>query len=343
MAETVFQDIPADEWTNLSALVGLNGRVSNSGNTVLIYVVAVSEPDGDSTEGHRFNQDGMFDYVVDGTENIWITSLKDPGIVAVTPDLAVGILNGAMDIHDADVHSVPVNELFHHHTGIATTLAAPAAKGDTSITVVAGAAFANSNFFQLSTVDAIETTYPEIISGGGTNTFVLDRPLDVAFAAGADVELVETNIATAVGTLAAPVSFKLIPDLDQIWHIVRFLLGLVHNSAADDSRFGSLPALTNGCVLRGFNATTGQFRTFTNWKSNADIKMDMFDLNYTDKAGGGDFGTNGRGSVKIGTGAVPKISGEAGDYLELLIQDDLTVAGELLTFNLKGQGHIEGL
>ena len=117
---------------------------------------------------------------------------------------------------------------------------------------------------------------------------------------------------------------------------------MVHNSAADDSKFGSMAVLLRGCVLRGYNATAGQYRTFTDWKTNSDIKMDMFDVVYTDKAGGGDFGTNARGSIKIGTGAVPSLDGVAGDYLELLVQDDLTLAGELLLFQLKGQGHIEG-
>ena len=251
-------------------------------------------------------------------------------------------LNGAVNVHDADVHNIPINELFHRHTGVNTTLAVAANAGDTSITVASDVGFTSGDHFQIED-GVIETTFPTIISGVGSNTWTLDRPLDNNFSIGDPVEAVSTNMAVA-GSIGSPVSFRLIPDLDQVWHIVRFLLGMVHASAADDGLFGSRVALVNGCILRGFNATTGQYRTFTNWKNNGDIKMDMFDIVYTDKAGPGVFGTNGRGSIKAGTGAAPRIDGAAGDYLELLIQDDLTIgAPEITRFQLKGQGHIEDL
>ena len=248
----------------------------------------------------------------------------------------IGSLNGAINIHDADVHDIPVNELFHRHTGVATTLAVASLAGATAIDVVNATGFIVGTKFQIEN-GVIETTFPTVTATLGT-VLTLDKPLDNAFSIGDSVEIVETNMAV-LGTLASPVSFRLIPDRDQVWHIVRFLLGMIHSGAADDSKFGDLAALTNGVVLRAFNATANQHQTFTSWKDNEDIKMDMFDVTYTDKAGGGLFGTNSRGSIKIGTGAVPKISGINGDYLEILIQDDLTA---LTSFQLKGQGHIEG-
>lgn len=248
-----------------------------------------------------------------------------------------------LDMHPADVHDVPVNELFHRHTGVATTLAAPSLAEARSLTVVDDTGFVNGDIFQIEeTIDGvttIENTFPTIISGVGTNTFVLDRPLDNGFGTTATVEVVSTNM--AVNGAITPVSFKMIPDTPQKWHVVRFLLGMVHTSAADDSRFGDIvDGLTNGCILRGYNGAAGQFRTFTNWKTNSDIKMDMYNLDYTIKAGGGNFGSNGRGSIRDGTGAVPKLDSNVGSYLELLVQDDLT---SLVSFYLKGQGHIEGL
>lgn len=248
-------------------------------------------------------------------------------------------LFGADNFHDADVHNVPVNELFHRHTGEETTLTVATVGGEsTSIQVASGVGFANGDNFQIENATAIEATFPTIISGGGTTTWVLDRPLDTTFEIGATIERVSTNL--AVNGSVTPVSFKVLADTDQIWHIVRFLLAMTHSTAADDSRFGNVTALTNGCILRGFNGEADQYRTFTDWKSNFDIKMDMFDVTYTDKAGSGNFGTNGRGSIRDGTGAVPRITQESGDFLELLVQDDLT---GLIKFNLKAQGHIEGL
>lgn len=244
-------------------------------------------------------------------------------------------LKNSLDIHDADVHDIPVNEYFHRHTGVGTTLTVANVAGATSITVADVTGFNVGDFFQIEN-GVIETTFPQITAIVG-NVFTLDRPLDNAFSIGDTVEVVSFNM-NVIGSLASPIAFRLIPDQNQLWHIVRFLLGMIHDSAADDSKFGNVTALTNGCVLRAYNATADQHRTFTLWKSNSDIKMDMFDLDYTDKAGPGVFGTNGRGSVKIATGAVPKLNGVAGDYMELLVQDDLS---GLARFSLKGQGHIE--
>ena len=248
--------------------------------------------------------------------------------------------DGVPGVHVVNIHKVPVNELFHKHTGVSTTIAVDVAAQQRNIIVADGSLIADGAILQLEN-GVIETTFPTVIGGGGTNTLTLDRPLDNAFSVGDSVEVITTNM--AVDGSITPVAFRLIPDKDQVWHIVRFLLGMVHNSAADDSTFGSIPALLRGCTLRAYSAALGQYRTFTNWKANSDIKMDMFDVVYTDKAGGGDFGTNSRGSVEIGTGASPTIDGAAGDYLELLIQDDLTAGGELILFQLKGQGNIEGM
>ena len=289
--------------------------------------------------------------------NVWALAMTDRSslIVSETEPYPIALhdgdgnpissLKGAIDVHDADLHDVPVNELFHRHTGVKTTLAVASLRHATSIQVVDGSAFANGDAFQIEEtvlgVTTIEVTFPTIITGGGTNTFVLDRPLDNAFGTTATVEHVETNMALAVGTLTNPVIYQLLPDSTQTWHIVRFLLAMVHTTAGDDSKFGNITdGLTNGCVLRGYNGTADTYRMFTNWKSNFDIKMDMFNLPNTDKAGAGNFGTNGRGSIRDGTGAVPKLDGSDGSVLEFLVQDDLT---QLIKFNLKGQGHIEGL
>lgn len=345
-----------DGWVAIATNpVGLNIKSNGIGRWHFAAMVGEELPaedlDGEVYEGisHRYvvSFDGIVYIRVDTDEHDFsITSDIGATIVRLTDGYGnpINSLKGAIDIHPADVHDVPVNELFHRHTGVDTTLAAPALAGATSITVVNDTGFADGNTFQIEeTVDgvtAIEVTFPTIVSGVGTNTFILDRPLDNTFGDTATVEVVTTDMAV-LGTIADPVAFQLIPDSVQEWHIVRFLLGMTLDTAADDSRFGNIAGgLPNGCILRAYDGATDRHRTFTNWKTNLDIKMDMFDLLYTDKAGAGNFGVNGRGSIRDGTGATPKLNGLNGSYLELLIQDDLT---GLILFNLKGQGHIEGL
>jgi len=339
VAETVFQDIPADEWTNLSALVGLNGRVSNSGNTVLIYAVAVSQPDGDSTEGHRFNQDGMFDYVVDGTENVWVTSLKDPGIVAVTPDLAVGVLDGAMNVHDADVHHAVYNQFLHFDTGTTTTLSVAASSGDNQINVVDAGSFAVGNEIKIEN-GGLEPLFFEILAIA-TNLITLDTPLTFNHPIASDVTKVFTNMAeaglTTTASPSAPVVFTSHIPAGVIIHVINMSVIMTDTSAMDFTTFGGATALTNGCILRA--KSDGFTGAFTNWKRNFDLDSDALPLNYQEKLGGGEFGLAALYHIKEGTGAIIYLDGSKGDKFELLAQDNLTA---LTNFKIKLQGHYEG-
>lgn len=251
---------------------------------------------------------------------------------------AIGSLRGALNIHDADVHMVPVNEYFSRLTGVSDTLASIASVGNTSINVTNGALFAVGDFIEFN-VSPTESIYKQI-TVIAVNTLTLDGPLDNAYAIGDEVRVVSIGMNVA-GTLASPASFKFIPDGGQIWHIVRFLFSMTHNTAGDLGLFGNLPKLTNGAVLRAFDGTSGSFRTFMNIKSNADTKNNMYDVDFDTRSGGGGiYGTSGRGSIKIGTGAVPNLVASNGDYFEILIQDDLS---GLNSFRMKVQGHIEGL
>jgi len=244
---------------------------------------------------------------------------------------------GAINIHDACVHHIPINEYFHRHTGIETTLSVASSIGDTSIAVASVTGFNEGDFVQIEN-GVTETTHPQITDITG-NVLTLDRPLDYAFSIGDNVGVVTTNMAVT-GTLENPIAFELRPDADQNWHLIRFLIGMAHTGVPDDGKFGGIAGLTNGVVMRSYDAENNQYRTFTVWKSNGDIKMDMYDVDYSEKAPAGENGTSSRGSLKLGTGAVANLIGVNGDYLELLIQDDLA---DLTSFRVKGQGHIEGI
>lgn len=252
--------------------------------------------------------------------------------------------NGALNVHPADVHSTVLNRFFYNDdiSAASTTPSSAITAGDYIINVTSGSGLTDGEQIMLSEGNTVEPTFPVIISGGGTTTLTLDRPLNFSFTTGAVVKWVTTNLSDAVGTMANPVSFKVAPDPANTWHIIRFLIGMTHSAASDDSKFGGATALINGCVLRQYDGGTSSFGTMTNWKANFDMIMDMFNLTYSDKAGGGpsaSYGTNGRGSVYDATHSVPSISGPGGDYIELLVQDDLTV---LADFEIKAQGHIEG-
>ena len=251
----------------------------------------------------------------------------------------ISSLNGALDVHDADVHTMPFNEYFHRHTGISTTLSVESLANATSITVTSSTGMVVGDMLQISN-GTIELTFPRITIITG-NVLTLDRPLNNAYAIGIIVDIVSINMRSVAGTLAAPISYRLTPNSNQTVHLVRYIFSMTHSTAGDLGLFGNLTALTNGVTVRRYDGASGTYKTFTHWNSNADIKDDMYDLEFDARSGGGGaYGTSGKGTIKDGTGAVTKLDGSAGDYMEILIQDNIT---GLVRFQIKGQGHIEGL
>jgi hypothetical protein len=241
-----------------------------------------------------------------------------------------------ISVHVEDVHHIPINSFVHLDTNITSTIAVSAVSaGDTSIEIADATSFTVGDYIKVSN-SSLERTFQRI-TAKATNVLTLDMPIDGDYEIGDSVIVVQKDLSATAGSLGSPIAYRLHPDPGEIWHIVRFMISMVHTAAADDSKFGDIAALANGVVFRAYNGTAGKYRTFTNWKSNADMKLDFFDLTYTDKAGGGKFGVNGRASINIGSGAVPRLSAEAGDYIEILIQDNLTA---LDSFGIKFQAHL---
>lgn len=306
------------------------------------FIESVDIPTSETEQNNmHFQEFEPRDFTGDEVSSLWVFIDKNSKLRKRPPSKAtniagVGTFRGALNIHDADVHTIPFNEFFHRHTGVSDTIATASSAGDIEIEVTDGALFDIGDNLQIEN-GVIETTFPTITNING-NVLTLDRPMDYGFEIGDNVEIVTHNMAVN-GSLSNPVSFKLIPDVDQSWHVIGFSLTLIHGSSGDDSRFGDIAGgLTNGVIFRAFNGATGQYRTFTLWKTNGDISLDTGGITYNDKAGGGNFGTNALGQIKIRSGAVPKISGENGDYIEVLVQDDIS---SLVAFEIKAQGHLE--
>jgi len=248
-------------------------------------------------------------------------------------------VKGAKNIHDAHVHNLPVDELFHYHTGITTTVEWEHTAGARILTVDSTALISVGDDLNVAASTHSEATHSQVTAILATPPrLVLDRPLDNPYTYGDSVEVIVKDLAV-VGDLYAPISYKMEPPVGDIMHVQSFILGMAHSSTGDDSLFGNLAALQYGCILRGYNGAAGRYRTLANWKTNGDIKMSMYDLQYTDKAGGGLHSTVANGLIGNRTGAVPELSQPNGDFLEVLIQDNISA---LEVMQLKGQGHVEG-
>lgn len=248
---------------------------------------------------------------------------------------SINSFKGALNVHQGDVHQSIVNEDFAEEDTASTTISTASISGDTALIVADTTGFSVTDPVLIFETPIKEPSYPRItaIAPGTPGTLTLDRPLDNAFSTSALVERVVTDMTSTVGTLAAPISYKISPPPGEVWHILRLLLAAISAGSPDDGKFGGIPALTNGVVLRQ-NLSTGT-RIISNWKTNSDMKADMYDLEYTDKAPAGAYGTNGRFTLKK-VDFVPELKGDNGDFLEILIQDDLSA---LTSFSMKAQGH----
>lgn len=244
----------------------------------------------------------------------------------------------AVDIHNADLHIAVANDYFERHDStVASVLTVAIVAGDISFTVASAVGFTVGSPVHIGDLpNATEPVHPVITLIVG-NVISVDRPLDYDYPIGTAITRSITDLRSLSGTLAAPVVYRYYPHINTVEHVKRIIISMVHGTAGDDSRFGDLSALTNGVVFRGIVA--GETHTFTNWKANRDIILDMFDLVYTDKAGSGSHGTSARGAFSELDVAI-HLDPARGDYLEMLVQDNLTA---LTSFRIKAQGHIEGV
>ena len=250
----------------------------------------------------------------------------------------ISSLNGAIDVHQAGVHNYVINDSFHRHTAVTTTLTVAAVVGDISITVASVVGFAIGDFIQIGGHIGPDITYTRIVNIVGSVIYI-NRPLGHARAIGSSVEQIIIDLSSAAGTMAAPQSYRVVPSNTQIWHVERLALEMTHATAGDIGLFGSLTSLTNGVVMRRYDGATGTYGTFTVWQNNEDIFTDTTHIDFlTRSGGGGAYATVSFGSF-ADIGVTVKLDAAAGDYLEVLIQDDITA---LDNFKMKIQGHLEG-
>ena len=354
--------IPVNEWVDLYTLTGITvGEVlyiENTGTCDVYLAIQAAQPDKDHNSYNIIKRDDDIRLTnVSGDGGAWAFCNAEKGELSISTNANEGFLpalkillndgfgnpidslKGAIDVHPADVHNIPVNDLFHRHTNISTTLRTATVSGDIQLDVDDTTGFSIGDLVHLgATNEYVEPRHPIITDIPDINTLVLDGPVHNIFAIGETVIKAIANMASLDGTLQNPVRYRYFVGSSRVEHITRILIAMTHTSAGADDLFGGIPPLTNGVHFQA--NVSGQYGSFTNWKTNGDIKLDMYDVDYSVKSGPGDFGTNGRGSFNR-IGVVLRLDSTNQDFIEMLIQD--TVVGTGLTdLRVKVQGHVEG-
>ncbi|MCJ2534245.1 MAG: hypothetical protein LN364_03310 [Candidatus Thermoplasmatota archaeon] len=250
---------------------------------------------------------------------------------------AVGSFGGALNFHNADVHDEIFSRYAHFHVdAVKSTLAIASSANDYQITLDDALGFSVNDYIHVNT-STTETTHPRI-TAIATNLLSLDRRLDKDHEIGDEItkSIIDLAGTTVAGTMATPHIFEIIPEPTEVLDIYRMLISMTHDSAGDLSRFGNLTALTNGLMVRTKKNDT--YSTWSNWKRSADMKTDMYDVSFDDRAGGGGlYSTSARLSF-FKTGGLLRIDGATNDRLEILVQDDIR---DLDFFGIKVQGHFD--
>lgn len=246
----------------------------------------------------------------------------------------IGSFRGALNINQALVHQTGVNEYFRRDTGGSTTIAIAATAGDTDINVADSTGFVIGDFIRIAPA-AITIRGHFHVLNVVANVITINRPIDADLEIGDAVVEIDFGM-NEVGTLVAPVSFKVVPPPTERWQITRLMTTMLDATAMDDGKFGGMAALTNGFVIRINKG--GIVSTLTHWNVNLDLKDDQFDVAYSDKAPAGQYGLSARWTLTKAE-FVADLDGANGDFLEALVQDDLT---PLDTFKIKVQGRLFG-
>lgn len=227
---------------------------------------------------------------------------------------------------------------FHGHT---TTLSVAASAGDTSIFIqtddYAGFALQDRLFINFGILE--ENNYPIITVKPGSPELTLNKPLDKSYPIGTAVQHIVIDASTEVGTLANPIIFRIKPPPGLTYNL-RQAVGVIEmDLAGDSSKFGDITGgLLNGFIVRA--KINGIINTRTTIRKNLDFDDDTaIDVKYNQRAPGGKFGVIVTYDFATAGVHIP-LNGDGvdgGDYLEVLIQDDVS---SLNILRVKFHGYI---
>ena len=241
--------------------------------------------------------------------------------------------NGAIPVNIQDQHSRAIDLYFKKVVNAGTTLSVIAAAEATTITVASTTGFTAGVMVGLFNSVTGWYYFGTQIGAVAGSVVTLDTPVDRAFAIG-DTAIPFTKNMNVDGSSTTQV-FQIGPVGATSEVDVTRLLGYIQDgSSMDDAMFGGITALTNGLVLRRNDDT---ITNYWNVKSNGDFRLIAYDTAYSDKAPAGSYSIGWRSTYGSPGKHGVTIRLEAGDTLELLIQDDLT---DLEVFHIMAQGHL---
>ena len=263
------------------------------------------------------------------------TLVCDPSDSSTCASTSTDLENTTRQMVDATTPNFErINHFFDQSTGDTSTLNGTVLINTNILNLTDATGFIVGEFVSLFNGTTHLHGYRKILGVSG-NTLTLDSPVDITLPDGSLVENVIFNM--NVDGSVIPSIFEIQVPAGQEMDLTRLLVQMVDNTEPDDSRFGGGAALTRGVHIRKNFNNGEEYETLAIWRQNKDLKEDMFDVSYSSKAGGGNWGVSGRWTLTAAETTVA-LDGSNNETLEAVIQDDLT---GLIDFQIKVQGHFD--
>lgn len=239
--------------------------------------------------------------------------------------------------HHGDVHRDWINHYFFRELN-SYSIAVNSTIGDYNLTLNSTTGLSVGDTLHIGEAENHEHEPAQIISSVVGNIITLDRPLDKNHTVGELVYEISIDVTNVAGSIPGHVSYKCMPQYNQTWHIKKISVSCNDNSDMDFTNFCGEAALSNGIVFREYDGLTNNYRTYFVTKSNGDFIKSADSHDILSKTGGGEYSFNAVLDLSVVDVAF-NINGDNGDFLEILIQDDLTAITNL---NFLCSGHVEG-
>jgi len=208
-------------------------------------------------------------------------------------------------------------------------LAAPAVVNTRTITLEVGHGFVVGN------VIYINGLYKARVLSVATNVLTVNQPLNQSFPA--DTLVYRMSSAMNVNGSVTPKIFRVAPPPGYSFDLYSLRLNLRSTADMDDSKFGGIPALTNGLMFR-VKKSNEAYNNLFSVRINSEFQLRCEEVVYETKAPAGEYGLTTEYSF-IKKGVAVRLNGNIGQALEVIVFDDLSVSG--ITFlSCVTRGHI---
>ena len=348
---TIIKDYITHDLDEASTPVSYIGKLSNSGNWLIVKMDETSELD--LTYANVSNNSSYTTYTAAyaarasltyqdldqlsfaGSGTIPISSSKIMGESLVTGEFEhLNTINGALKIIESSTETKPIDNYLLRVIDAPKLMTSDTVVDAYTINMVAGHGFSvGDELLLVQNGNDVKSFGCKILSIA-TNTLTIDSPFDSVYESAEAVVLKVSKELNIDGSVT-PVIFDLPNSTTTEFHITRIIIHLTDANAMDDAKFGSLTSLTRGIVFRKKNSD-GTYNNIFNVKNNGEFGELAYDLTYQDAVKHGTYGLHCRltysGLSKHGT----CIKIKQNEAIEVLVQDDLT---SLDSFRIMAQGH----